>query len=232
MGAGGRSAESFFGRLRAVPSAAFANAVVVLYAVSVLLGAIVYLYFKVEIGPELERDGHWQALGFLDLKEDFISIGLGLLPAYWVCWRRHRPTPWPDTRCSDRDPRVHRLVGLSYRSRSEQHHGFRGMTSSPLPQVRICIRDSICNSLRGRARRDVALFTVYPSLGIVLLGMHRSRDVADPAIEFIAPEMWWYGWTATAAIGALMSASLPRLARLLGPTSLVWMGMGGSLALR
>ena len=50
----------------------------------------------------------------------------------------------------------------------------------------------------------LALFTVYPSLGIVLLGMHRSRDVADPAIEFIAPEMWWYGWTATAAIGALM----------------------------
>ena len=52
--------------------------------------------------------------------------------------------------------------------------------------------------------RGLALFTVYPSLGVVLLGMHRSRDVADPAIGFIAPEMWWYGWTATAAIGALM----------------------------
>jgi hypothetical protein len=49
----------------------------------------------------------------------------------------------------------------------------------------------------------LALFTVYPSLGIVLLGMHRSRDVADPAIEFLAPEIWWYGWTATAAVGAL-----------------------------
>ena len=52
--------------------------------------------------------------------------------------------------------------------------------------------------------RGLALFTVYPSLGVVLLGMHRSRDVADPALEFIAPEVWWYGWTATAAIGALM----------------------------
>ena len=48
----------------------------------------------------------------------------------------------------------------------------------------------------------LALFTVYPSLGILLAGMHRSRDVADPAIEFLAPEMWWYGWTATAALGA------------------------------
>jgi hypothetical protein len=51
--------------------------------------------------------------------------------------------------------------------------------------------------------RGVALFTVYPSFGIVILGMHRSRDVADPAMEFLAPEIWWYGWTATAALGAL-----------------------------
>jgi hypothetical protein len=52
--------------------------------------------------------------------------------------------------------------------------------------------------------RGFALVTVYPTLGIVLLGMHRSRDVADPAMDFLAPEMWWYGWTATAAIGALV----------------------------
>ena len=51
--------------------------------------------------------------------------------------------------------------------------------------------------------RDVALFTVYPSLGMVLPGTHHSRDVADPALGFLAPEMFWYGWTATAALGAL-----------------------------
>ena len=44
---------SFFGRFRAVPSASFANAIVVLYAVSALLGGIVYLYFRVDIRPEL-----------------------------------------------------------------------------------------------------------------------------------------------------------------------------------
>jgi hypothetical protein len=48
------------------------------------------------------------------------------------------------------------------------------------------------------------LFTFYPSLGIVMVGLHRSRDVVDPALEFLAPEMYWYGWTATAAIGALV----------------------------
>jgi len=79
---------SFYGRFRSVPSASFANAIVLLYAVSTLLGAVVYLYFRVDIRPELERDGHWQALGFFDLKEHFNSIGLGLLPAYWVCWQR------------------------------------------------------------------------------------------------------------------------------------------------
>jgi hypothetical protein len=50
----------------------------------------------------------------------------------------------------------------------------------------------------------LALFTVYPSLGVVLLGMHRSRDVADPAMEFLAPETWWYGWVASAALGAFL----------------------------
>ena len=51
--------------------------------------------------------------------------------------------------------------------------------------------------------RGLALFTVYPSQGIVLLGLHRSRDVADPVLDFLAPEMYWYGWTAFAAVGAL-----------------------------
>jgi hypothetical protein len=59
--------------------------------------------------------------------------------------------------------------------------------------------------------RGLALITVYPSLGIVLLGMRRSRDVADPAMDFLAPGMWWYGWTATAAFGALLIGSIAAL---------------------
>jgi hypothetical protein len=78
---------SFFGRFRAVPPASFSNAFIVLYVVSALFGAILYLYFRVDVRPQLERDAHFQALGFFDLKEHFISIGLGLLPAYWICWR-------------------------------------------------------------------------------------------------------------------------------------------------
>jgi hypothetical protein len=78
---------SFLGRFRAVPSAAFADAVVLLYVLSALLGAVVYLYFRVDVRPGLERGAHWPALGFFDIKEHFVSIGLALLPAYWVCWQ-------------------------------------------------------------------------------------------------------------------------------------------------
>ena len=52
--------------------------------------------------------------------------------------------------------------------------------------------------------QDLALFTVYPSLGVVLLGTRHARDVADPSLGFAAPAMYWYGWTATAALGALV----------------------------
>ena len=80
--------RSFFERFRAVQPAGYANAIVGLYLGVAVLGAIVYLYFKVDIQPYLERDRHWYALGFFDLKEDFVAIGLGLLPAYWFSWRR------------------------------------------------------------------------------------------------------------------------------------------------
>jgi hypothetical protein len=82
--------RSFFGRFRAVPTASYANAIVALYVISALLGAVLYLPFRVDIRPDLERAGHWQALGLFDLKEHFVAIGLALLPAYWVCWRQQR----------------------------------------------------------------------------------------------------------------------------------------------
>ena len=71
-----------------MPSGSFVNAIVVLYVGSALLGAVLYLPFRTDIRPDLERAGQWQALGLFDLKEHFVSIGLALLPAYWVCWRR------------------------------------------------------------------------------------------------------------------------------------------------
>ena len=60
---------------------------------------------------------------------------------------------------------------------------------------------------------DLALFTVYPTIRVVLLGTHHSRDSVGPSMGSFLPAMYWYGWTATAALGALIlslvGASLP-----------------------
>jgi len=52
--------------------------------------------------------------------------------------------------------------------------------------------------------KNLALFTVYPSWGRVVWGTRRARDVVAPAMGFLAPAMHWYGWVATAALGALV----------------------------
>ena len=61
--------------------------------------------------------------------------------------------------------------------------------------------------------KNLALFTVYPSFGLVVWGTHLARDVVDPAVGFLAPAMYWYGWAATAALGALvvglLAAAMP-----------------------
>lgn len=58
-----------------------------LYAVSAILGAIVYFYFGIGIRPALQNSRQWQILGLFDIKEHFAAIGTALLPAYWFCWR-------------------------------------------------------------------------------------------------------------------------------------------------
>ena len=54
-------------------------------------------------------------------------------------------------------------------------------------------------------KQDLALFTVYPTLGLAVPGTHHAQDAA-PAMGL--PAMYWYGWTATAALGALIVATM------------------------
>jgi hypothetical protein len=50
--------------------------------------------------------------------------------------------------------------------------------------------------------RDLALITVYPTLGVILFGAQHAQDAA-PSMGSI-PVIYWFGWTATAALGALV----------------------------
>jgi hypothetical protein len=82
-----RPAGSFVGRFRAVPGLGYVNAVVVLYLVTAVLGGVLYTEYRIGVRTVVEQLGMWSAHGSFELKEHFAAIGLGLLPAYWYCWR-------------------------------------------------------------------------------------------------------------------------------------------------
>jgi amino acid permease len=58
---------------------------------------------------------------------------------------------------------------------------------------------------------DLALFTVFPSIGVIRPGTRHARDVADPSLGGVVPAMHWYGWVATATIGALVVGAVAAL---------------------
>src|SRR4051812_17101265 len=82
-----KQAGSFGGRFRAVSAAGYANAIVVLYAFTFVLGAIIYPEFRISIRGVLEELDTPAAMGSFELKEHFAVVGLALLPAYWYLWR-------------------------------------------------------------------------------------------------------------------------------------------------
>jgi len=82
-----KPAGSFVGRFRSVPATSYANAIVVLYLCTAALGAIIYTEYRVSIRVVLEQLDLWKANGAFELKEHFVTVGMGILPAYWYFWR-------------------------------------------------------------------------------------------------------------------------------------------------
>lgn len=76
----------FVTRFRAVQGASYAGAVCVLWVTAMLFGAWIYSKYRIAVRIPLERFGYWKTLGFFELKEHTIALGLGLLPAYWYFW--------------------------------------------------------------------------------------------------------------------------------------------------
>lgn len=83
-GAGG----TFVERFRAVSSKSYVNAVVLLYAVTVLLGAVIYTHYTISARIAIIQLQLWKPYGLFEIKEHFAAIGLGILPAYWYFWRQ------------------------------------------------------------------------------------------------------------------------------------------------
>ena len=80
--------ESFIGRMRSVSAASYVNAIVILYLLTAGLGAIIYPAYRLNVRIVLEQMQLFWQNGSFELKEHFVSVGLGMLPAYWYFWRR------------------------------------------------------------------------------------------------------------------------------------------------
>lgn len=75
-------------RFQSVHSPAFTNTIVILFAVSALLGGLLYPRYRIDVRPMLEDMQLRAANGIFEAKEHFAAVGLGLLPAYWLFWRQ------------------------------------------------------------------------------------------------------------------------------------------------
>jgi len=82
-----RPAGSFVARFRSVPGASYANAIVVLYVLTFVLGGIIYTEYRISVRTVVEQLELWPQTGAFELKEHFATIGLAILPAYWHYWR-------------------------------------------------------------------------------------------------------------------------------------------------
>ncbi|HWA21026.1 MAG TPA: hypothetical protein VG735_01365 [Caulobacterales bacterium] len=86
---------AFLDRYAGVNQRVFTVAVVLLYLAGVILGAIIYPSYRLNVRVPFEQMSLGWAVGLFELKEHFGGIGLALLPVYAWLWRsdqaeRHR----------------------------------------------------------------------------------------------------------------------------------------------
>lgn len=79
--------SSFTGRYVSVGHRGFTSAIIVLFIVSFLLGALIYPAYRVDVRIPFEEMSMFWAVGLFEIKEHWGGIGLGVLPLYVYVWR-------------------------------------------------------------------------------------------------------------------------------------------------
>jgi hypothetical protein len=80
--------RNFVAKFRSVSGASYTNAIVILFIVTSIGGALLYPQYRLDIRSTLEDLNLRAANGIFEIKEHLAAIGLGLLPAYWFLWRQ------------------------------------------------------------------------------------------------------------------------------------------------
>jgi hypothetical protein len=73
---------------RSVSGAVYANANIVLYLATATFGGTIYPVYRVSVRTYLENARLYPAVGSFEIKEQFVAVGLGMLPLYWLLWRQ------------------------------------------------------------------------------------------------------------------------------------------------
>ena len=71
-----------------VPAVSFTTLIIVLYVLQALMGAWIYVKYRIYVRIPMEQLRHWWTLGSFEEKEHVVAMGLFLLPAYWYFWRQ------------------------------------------------------------------------------------------------------------------------------------------------
>ena len=82
-----RRSGSFIDRYTGVNQQVFVVAVVSLYLAQVVLGAIIYPAYRLNVRIPFEEMFLFREVGAFETKEHFAGIGIGLLPLYYWLWR-------------------------------------------------------------------------------------------------------------------------------------------------
>ncbi len=78
---------SFVDRFRRVDGGVYTDAVVGLFLVTAIGGALLYPQYRLDVRTALEDMQMRAANGVFEIKEHLAAIGLGLLPIYWLFWK-------------------------------------------------------------------------------------------------------------------------------------------------
>ena len=82
-----RSKAGIVNAFRAVSAPVYTRANIALYLATAILGGTIYPVYRVGVRTYLENARLYPAVGSFEIKEQFITVGLGMLPLYWLLWR-------------------------------------------------------------------------------------------------------------------------------------------------
>jgi hypothetical protein len=71
-----------------VPAASYAALIAIVYVLQALMGAWIYIKYRTYVRIPMEQLRHFWTVGSFELKEHVVTMGMGLLPAYWYFWRQ------------------------------------------------------------------------------------------------------------------------------------------------